>query len=106
MIPYQDKRKDDGYTTSELGILLQSLTAKIDQFMFDNHEQHCEMNKELREHNGRLRKSEKAVLTLKVMIMTAVSIFMAIILPIMVWYANTVSASIDSLEIKIEQLDA
>ena len=49
----------ESYTTKELGLLMQSLTSKIDQFMEDNHEQHCEMNDTLKEHNGRLKKSEK-----------------------------------------------
>lgn len=49
----------DNYTTKELGLLMQSLTAKIDQFIEDNHEQHSEMNTTLKEHNGRLRKSDK-----------------------------------------------
>lgn len=103
----------ESYNTKELGLLLQSIGAKLDQFIFDNkeahqcikeenHEQHQTMTNKLVEHNGRLRKSEKAAYGIKVMISTAVGIFVVIILPIMVWYANTVSASIDSLEAKLE----
>lgn len=46
------------YDNKELGLLMQSLTSKIDQFMKDNHEEHCEMHNTLKEHNGRLKKIE------------------------------------------------
>lgn len=49
----------ENYTNKELGLLIQSTIAKIDQFIHDNHEQHCDMDNTLKEHNGRLRKSEK-----------------------------------------------
>ena len=46
------------YDVKELGLLMQSLTSKIDQFMRDNHEEHCQMRGTLENHNGRLRKVE------------------------------------------------
>ena len=46
------------YTNKEFGLLLQSLTSKIDQFIGDNSKEHEEMKSVLTEHNGRLRKSE------------------------------------------------
>ena len=92
------------YTTKELGLLLQSISSRIDQFIEDSQRRHTEMNETLKEHNGRLRKSEKTVFGVKVMISTGVGIFVVIILPVMVWYASTVSASIEQLDSKIERI--
>lgn len=62
--------------------MLQGAVSKIDQFMSDNHEQHIDMNNTLKEHNGRLKKSEQW----QERIMGGFVVASMLVIPFMGWY--------------------
>lgn len=113
---------NDGHSLKEIGLLLQGSIAKLDQFMADNKEEHCtiretnmkdhqDMNITLKEHNGRLRKSEQW----QERIMGGVAMAGILIIPFLGWYlyytqsllgkAVEATTVVKSLEAKVETLE-
>jgi hypothetical protein len=70
----------DDHTKQEIWLLLQSLISKLDQFMHDNHEAHCQMRETLQTHNGRLRKVEiwRAYMTGAMAVLISITALVAI----------------------------